>query len=135
MDRHSTPGFSLPELLIALAIVAILATITIPSYSGLAAKARRSDAMVALLQIQLEQERWRADHAQYAKTLQALGWSTPVSPDGYYRLRIERAGTSGYLAIAQPTGVQASDVCQSFAVNASGPFYEQGYADPRCWKR
>jgi prepilin-type N-terminal cleavage/methylation domain-containing protein len=46
MDRAPILGFSLIELLTALAIVAILATVTVPSFSGLVAKSRRSDAHV-----------------------------------------------------------------------------------------
>jgi type IV pilus assembly protein PilE len=135
MDRRYTPGFSLLELLITLAIVAILATITVPSFSGLVAKARRSDAMVALLQVQLAQQRWRARNPSYSEDLAVLGWSSPASPDGYYRLRVERADARDFLVLAEPAGVQRSDDCGVFAIGVDGPDHAAGYAGRDCWRR
>ncbi|MEN8762928.1 MAG: type IV pilin protein [Thiogranum sp.] len=135
MDRPYTPAFSLFELLITLAIVAILATITMPSFSGLVAKSRRSDAMVALAQVQLAQERWRAGNPRYTQDLRDLGWISQESPDGYYRLRIEQADAAAFLALAQPAGVQQSDRCGVFAIGVNGPDYRQGYAGSDCWRR
>jgi len=135
MDRPYTPGFSLLELLITLVIVAILATITVPSFSGLVAKSRRSDAMAALAQVQLAQARWRAGNTSYTKDLEALGWSSPESPDGYYRLRVERADGLAFLVLAQPAGVQQSDRCGVFAIGVDGPDHREGYAGRDCWRR
>lgn len=135
MDRPYTPGFTLLELLITLAIVAILATITVPSFSGLVAKSRRSDAMAALAQVQLAQERWRAGNPRYTPDLEELGWSLPESPDGYYRLRVEHADAVAFQVLAQPVGVQQSDVCGVFAIAVDGPDYREGYAGPDCWRR
>jgi type IV pilus assembly protein PilE len=135
MDRPYTPGFSLLELLITLVIVAILATITVPSFSGLVAQSRRSDAMAALAQVQLAQARWRAGNTSYTKDLEALGWSSPESPDGYYRLRVERADALAFLALAQPAGVQQSDRCGVFAIGVDGPDHREGYAGRDCWRR
>lgn len=135
MEWPDTSGFSLFELLITLAIVAILASITVPSYSGLVAKARRVDALETLVEIQLAQERWRANNPAYASSLADLGWTSTESPEGFYRLRIVDAGPSDYLVLAQPVGPQEVDVCRTFATQAGGPVYRYGYAGPSCWQR
>jgi type IV pilus assembly protein PilE len=133
MERPNASGFSLLELLITLAIVAILASITAPSYTGLVAKSRRTDALASLVEIQLAQERWRAAHPEYAKDLSDLGWSSAESTEGYYELRIVQADDSDYLVVAQPVGPQKVDVCRTFATRSGGPSYQYGYAGPSCW--
>ncbi len=135
MNRFPLTGFSLIELLITLAIVAILAVITVPSFSGLVAKSRRSDAMAALLEVQLAQERWRALNFSYAPALAALGWRSTASPDGYYRLRITGADDHSFQVTARPVGSQQSDPCGVFAVGEQGPEYGGAFADEVCWRR
>lgn len=135
MNRSRVPGFTLFELLIALAIVAILATISIPAYQDVVARSRRSDAMAAVLRVQLAQERWRSEHAAYADSLAALGWSSTESPDGYYRLRITRADSTDFMVLASPAGAQQADDCGIFAGGGEGPVYSVGYAGSSCWNR
>lgn len=135
MNRFRVQGFSLIELLIALAIVAILASITVPSFSGLLAKSRRGDAMVALLSVQLAQETFRAGNSAYAADLATLGWQAAVSPDGFYQLQVRRAGSADFLAVAHPVGVQSSDKCGAFAMDAQGPNYSGSFAGQQCWNR
>ena len=49
-SARASAGFSLIELLIALAIVGILASIALPSYSNYIARARRADGRAQLMQ-------------------------------------------------------------------------------------
>jgi len=135
MNRSRVRGFSLIELVITLAIVAILATITVPSFSGLVARSRRSDAISTLLQIQLAQAHWRANRLAYAPDLATLGWKVAASVDAHYRLHIEDASTSGFLVTAQPQGVQQGDVCGIFAVDENGPVFRDSFAGRDCWRR
>ena len=135
MNRSPVQGFSLIELLTALAIVAILATITVPSFSGLVARSRRSDAISALLRVQLAQERWRSRNAGYTQSLEALGWVSPISSEGYYQLDVVEADAANYRVLAQPRAVQRRDSCGVFAIDANGPDYSEGYAGAACWNR
>jgi len=135
MFRLKFSGFSLLELIIALSIVAILASISVPSYSSFVARSRRSDAMSALLQLQLAQQRWRATNRQYASDLNSLRWPDNRSPEGYYRMQIGRSDATNFLAMAVPQGTQQSDGCGVFAINSQGPVEEAPYADARCWNR
>ena len=64
--REHASGFTLIEVMIVVAIVAIIATIALPSYQDSVRKSRRADAVLALQQIQIEQEKFRAECPSYA---------------------------------------------------------------------
>lgn len=59
-------GFSLVELMIVIAIVAILVSLAIPSYSRYIRKANRGEAQQLLMNWANNQEIWRATHTTYA---------------------------------------------------------------------
>lgn len=88
MHSKNKFGFSLIELMVALAIVAIIAAIAIPSYRNYAYAARRHEAIADLLKISLLQERYRTTNDSYATKAQletANGGSLPInSTDGEY---------------------------------------------------
>lgn len=58
--RRSSTGFTLIELVIAVAIVGILSAIAIPMYSEYTDRAKRADAMQALLSAAAAMERFKA---------------------------------------------------------------------------
>lgn len=127
-------GFTVMELMVALAIVAILATLAFPGYQDALMRARRGDAIASLLALQLAQETWRANHPAYAD-LDALGWAA-LSQDGHYDLRLVEASAAGFVATAAPRqdGPQRDDVCGTFALSERGPLFVPGHADATCWR-
>ena len=65
-------GFTLVELLIVMAIMAILATITMPSYQAMTKKTQRTEAQVLLLEVQANLERYYFANQAYPKGLSEL---------------------------------------------------------------
>ena len=114
-------GFTLMELMIVVAIVGILAAISYPSYTEYVTRSKRSDAKAALLQAQLAQEKYRANHVTYG-TLAQIGISSP-SPDGYYTIAIPTGSAldgTNYTVTAAPLAPFADATCGTFAVNQAG---------------
>lgn len=65
-QRRPHRGFSLIELMIAVVILGILASIAIPSYQKYVREGRRAEAAAGLLDIQQDLERWRVNNPTYA---------------------------------------------------------------------
>lgn len=91
-------GFSLIEILVVIAIVAIISAVAMPTYQASMRKSRRSDGYSALANIVQAQERWRANNATYFDgDLTGLlgGSNASVSPGGHYSLAIVANSSSG----------------------------------------
>jgi type IV pilus assembly protein PilE len=123
-------GFTLIELMMACVLVAIIASIAIPSYRSYVVRAQRSDATTALLRVQTAQEKLFLDRGRFTTNLTnrpsdpttpGLGLP-PRSENGYYLIEIQEQ-EAGYVAIARPdpAGRQAKDTrCAEFSINQSG---------------
>jgi len=128
--KRKQHGFSLIELMIVTAIVAILLTLSYPSYINFIRKGHRSDAQTTLLDWANREEIWRADHTSY---------NTGINPDNteYYTYTIT-VTASTYTMTATAQGSQAEDTETGIACNvmtldqtgAPGPSGHQV-----CWKK
>src|SRR5690554_7518020 len=108
-------GFTLIELMITVAIVAILASIAIPSYESYTRKANRSDGLDAIHNILIAQERYYADNMEYASKLTLLGSSSDkmTTPRGNYEIEVRGCNGMSFSQcaeiLASATGNQAKD--------------------------
>ncbi len=123
--RRSHAGFTLIELMLAVALLAIIATISVTSFRQYVIRANRSDAAAVLLRVAAAQERWFLDNNQYADDAAALGIAGATSEHGYYTVTINRNAdpAAGYTAIAEPVADQrqSSDTqCQQLSIDATG---------------
>lgn len=110
---QQTRGFTLIELMVVIAIVAILAAVAIPAYNEQVRKGRRAEAFRSVGQLQLDLERWRAENPSYAcptSPCTTAGYPTLPLSD-YYTMAISSATAGNYTITATPKGVQAGDRC------------------------
>lgn len=142
MIKKPSFGFTLIELMIVVVIIGVLAAIAMPAYQDYGKQARRADAKHALLDAQLNQEKWRANNSSYAATTVSV-WNNEItgnigkSLDEYYEIEVMSATVTQYSIEARPIDIQAGDDCGKFAINANGEdkTLTSGYATEKCWNR
>jgi len=156
MRNHSTTaspapararGFSMIELMIVVAIVALLAAIAYPSYRDQVRRSNRTEGQALLLDAAAKQERFFSENNSYTATVGAggLGLST-TSENGYYTLAIAAATAGCPIAtcfVAQVTpaagGGQTDDTtCAVMSISQTGAkaATDTGGSDTRtlCWR-
>eukprot|EP01030_Chromulinospumella_sphaerica_P007117 gene7117-6960_t len=89
--------------------MSVLAALALPAYQQQQRQARRGDGQAALLQLQMDQARWRSAHDNYTDTLGALGWTSDRSAQGHYQISITEATADSYTIEAAALGAQAAD--------------------------
>jgi type IV pilus assembly protein PilE len=100
-------GFTLLELLIAVAIVSIIAAIAYPSYVDSVRKGRRNDGMAAVMDAAQRLEVFRSNNATYTTALASLGIDN-ISDDGYYNNMQIAAGDCGSIVNCYTITIDAS---------------------------
>lgn len=65
-------GFTLVELMVVVAIVAILSAVAIPAYINHVNRSRQSEAAALLMTARMEMEEFYTDNGHYAATIQCL---------------------------------------------------------------
>jgi type IV pilus assembly protein PilE len=144
---NTTSGFTMIEMLMAVAIMGILVAIAYPAYQDSVMKSHRADGIAAGLALQVAQERFRGSCKFYAQSIGASDTcgasaaastvaSNSTSNEGYYTLSIASSTASGnsYTIVLTPTGSQAGDSdCSpmTIAYSASNPSGLKAPTD--CW--
>ena len=90
-SRGKHAGFTLIELVVAIAIIGILASIALPNYLEYTKKGRRAAAQAHLMDVAQRQQQYLLDNRSYAAALSTLSLTTPGDVSAYYTITIEAA--------------------------------------------
>lgn len=129
--RSGCLGFSLLELMIAAALVAILATLAYPAYQDALAKSKRVQARTALFTLLQQQERYMTQFNTYVPFAAGSSPGSPKTFKDHSALDESRAMSSNHQLGAQAckasgaTTPPVTDCIEVFAVPRAGVFDDQ----------
>lgn len=130
-------GFTLIELMIVVAVIAILVAVAVPTYQDSVRKSRRGQAQADLVEASQAMERYYTVNGKYTgKTLKEIA-GFDQSPRGngtaYYSLSLQ-ADTRSYTVTATPSSGsdQSQDKCGTMSVDATGK--KTAKSTDYCWK-
>jgi type IV pilus assembly protein PilE len=129
-------GFTLIELMVTVAVLAIIAAIAYPSYQEQMRKTYRSEAKAALMDAAAKAERHYTQFGNYGGTIPIPA----TTENGYYTINLV-AGTSAspqtFLITAAPVslGPQDVDKCGSFTIDQAQTKLVTGasLSPEQCW--
>lgn len=119
-------GFTLIELMVVVAVVAILTAIAVPSYQEQVRKSRRGQAQADLVELAQRAERFHTVNNAYTDFWASVPSAHRQSPrDGgtaYYNIGISEVTPNTFTLTATPVGstAQGSDRCGAMSINQAG---------------
>lgn len=132
MPSHRQHGFTLIELMVAVAIVAILSAVALPAYNSYVTRSRVPPALDALSGYQVRMEQRFQDTGSYAGTGGACGIPAPTGIANF-TLTCALNGTNGFTATVTGSGTMAG---YTYTVNQAGARATTAHpkgANTTCW--
>ena len=116
---NNSSGFTLVELMVVVAIIGILAAVAIPNYQKFQAKARQSEAKIALSAVYTSEKSFSVENNTYTACLGAIGYA----PDNFNLATRTQYYTVGFGTAA--TGLTLGTCGAIGTANCNGTAYDQ----------
>ena len=135
--RKLLRGLTLVELLIVPVIVGIMGSLAYPQYLEFTARAKRTEARAALLQVATNQERFYLSNSTFTNDLTNLGFgaaSDVKTNSGAYIVNVTAADATNFTAVATYQNPDSEkDKCLTFTITGDGT--QTSAPDTNCWTR
>jgi len=103
-DNSGAGGFTLIELMVTVAIVAILAAVAIPAYSDYVKRGKIPEATNALASMRIQLEQYYQDNRDYGSTAAACGVANPSNTSNFTFGCVWNGTNQSYIATATGVG-------------------------------
>ncbi len=125
-------GFTLIEMMIVVAAIAILAAVALPSYREYIKKSRRAEAQSYLMTIAARQQQFLVDTRGFSALSPDNIASQPANVAASYTVTIATAAgpPPTFTLTATPTTDQSTEKCGTLTINQAGA---KTAAIPGCW--
>jgi type IV pilus assembly protein PilE len=150
MTDKSSRGFTLIEIMIVVAIVAILAAVALPNYQDSVRKTRRGAAKACLNEVSQQMERFFTSNLRYTNA----DGTAPTAPlalacvnelnnggSGFYAIAIRQnpaITANSYQLEAVPINGQVADRCKTLLLAHTGRKSTENATEPNanveCWR-
>ena len=129
-------GFTLIELMIVVAVIALLVAIAYPAYTDQVTRTRRAEGKAAAVQMAAAMERCFTVNNAYNHESCAVVGAAVLTDGGFYSVSAAAPSATTFTVTAVPQGAQAShdSACGSLAVTQAGVKSASG-SGTDCWER
>ena len=139
--RPDQAGFTLVEVMIAAAVLAILTAIALPSYSAYVQRTARAEARAVMMEASQFMQRFYIVNNAFDQTRAGAPVQLPTSLQqsprngaARYQIGLLALTPDNYTLQAVPVGASATDPCGTLSVTSTGARGSTGLTVEDCWR-